>query len=173
MATADAEFDRLRGGGPGEPGADRRRWDRLARPYPASYARWRAAELLIAVPRPTFARGACIRRTPTPRCWAATVLAEEIIALARRARVDLAAHTAPVAESAPENPFRLTDRELQVLGLLMTGQRNREIAKALYMSVSTASVHVSNILNKLGAKNRMEAAAIAHRLHIGDAAVNE
>lgn len=102
----------------------------------------------------------------------ATVLAEEIVALARRARVDLGAQAAPAAPAALDNPFHLTDRELQVLRLLMMGQRNREIATVLYMSVSTASVHVSNILTKLGAKNRVEAAAIAHRLHLGEAVVN-
>jgi DNA-binding NarL/FixJ family response regulator len=41
---------------------------------------------------------------------------------------------------------------------------NREIAAALVISVKTASVHVSHILRKLDAPNRLEAAAIAHRL---------
>jgi hypothetical protein len=44
------------------------------------------------------------------------------------------------------------------------GYTNREIAAALVISVKTASVHVSHILSKLGAPNRLEAAAIAHRL---------
>ena len=44
------------------------------------------------------------------------------------------------------------------------GQTNRQIAGELYISVKTAGVHVSHILEKLGASTRGEAAAIAHRL---------
>jgi DNA-binding NarL/FixJ family response regulator len=58
----------------------------------------------------------------------------------------------------------LTPRELAVLELLAKGHTNREIATALYISPSTAGVHVSNILRKLGAKRRVDAAGIAHRL---------
>ena len=43
------------------------------------------------------------------------------------------------------------------------GRSNREIADALYISVKTASVHVSNILRKLGVTSRVQAAAIVHR----------
>ncbi|MBV9366512.1 MAG: tetratricopeptide repeat protein, partial [Solirubrobacterales bacterium] len=58
----------------------------------------------------------------------------------------------------------LTPRELAVLELLSQGLTNREIAGALYISPSTAGVHVSNILRKLGAKRRVDAAAVAHKL---------
>ena len=58
----------------------------------------------------------------------------------------------------------LTPRELAVLELLSEGQTNREIAAALYISPSTAGVHVSNILRKLGAKRRVDAAGLAHTL---------
>ncbi|MBV9338362.1 MAG: tetratricopeptide repeat protein [Solirubrobacterales bacterium] len=58
----------------------------------------------------------------------------------------------------------LTPRELAVLELLSQGLTNREIASALYISPSTAGVHVSNILRKLGAKRRVDAAAAAHKL---------
>jgi hypothetical protein len=47
--------------------------------------------------------------------------------------------------------------------LIARGYTNREIAEALVISVKTAGVHVSNILRKLDAHNRVEAAAIAHR----------
>ena len=48
-----------------------------------------------------------------------------------------------------------------MLGLLAAGGSNREIAAALFIAPKTASVHVSNILAKLGASSRTEAAAIA------------
>jgi DNA-binding NarL/FixJ family response regulator len=50
-----------------------------------------------------------------------------------------------------------------VLALVAEGRSNPEIAKTLYMSPKTASVHVSNIMGKLGVANRGEAAAFAHR----------
>jgi DNA-binding NarL/FixJ family response regulator len=51
-----------------------------------------------------------------------------------------------------------------VLALVADGRTNRQIAQALFISNKTASVHVSNILAKLGVANRGEAAAVAHRL---------
>ena len=50
-----------------------------------------------------------------------------------------------------------------MLRLIAAGRSNREIASALFIAPKTASVHVSNILGKLGAASRTEAAAIAHR----------
>ncbi|MBO3751634.1 AAA family ATPase [Streptosporangiaceae bacterium NEAU-GS5] len=62
----------------------------------------------------------------------------------------------------------LTARESEVLRLVTDGRTNREIAEELFISVKTASVHVSNILAKLGVSSRGEAAAAAHRLHLVD-----
>ena len=66
--------------------------------------------------------------------------------------------------------FGLTDREREVLALLAAGRSNPEIARALFISAKTASVHVSNIMAKLGVSRRVEAAAIAHRLGGADQA---
>lgn len=56
----------------------------------------------------------------------------------------------------------LSVRELEVLRLIAAGRTNEEIARALFISPSTVSHHVSNILTKTGAGNRTEAAAYAH-----------
>ena len=58
----------------------------------------------------------------------------------------------------------LTAREQEVLGLLTGGLTNREIGEALFISDKTASVHVSNILGKLGVGGRGAAVAMALRL---------
>jgi len=50
--------------------------------------------------------------------------------------------------------------------LLAAGRSNPQIAEALFISPKTASVHVSNILAKLGVASRVEAAAVAHRLGV-------
>ena len=174
VAMADAEFARLQdAGSAADWGQIADGWDRLARPYPMAYARWREAELLVAERDPR-AREVLQRAHAATETLGATALGGEIVALARRARLELGVDAASEASAAPvlDNPFHLTERELEVLRLLMAGQRNREIAAELYMSESTASVHVSNILAKLGAKNRVEAAAIAHRLHLGEAVVS-
>jgi DNA-binding NarL/FixJ family response regulator len=62
------------------------------------------------------------------------------------------------------NPANLTARELEVLRLLVEGRSNREIAEQLFISNKTASVHVTNLLAKLGVHSRLEAAAMARRL---------
>ena len=57
----------------------------------------------------------------------------------------------------------LTAREGEILALVAEGRSNGEIGKQLFISAKTVSVHVSNILGKLGAAGRTEAAAIARR----------
>jgi len=57
----------------------------------------------------------------------------------------------------------LTPREAEILALVAEGRSNGEIGKQLFISTKTVSVHVSNILAKLGAAGRTEAAAIARR----------
>jgi DNA-binding NarL/FixJ family response regulator len=63
----------------------------------------------------------------------------------------------------------LTARELTVLELLAAGRTNRQIAEALFLSRRTIDMHVRHILAKLHAANRVEAAAAARRLGIGEA----
>ena len=70
----------------------------------------------------------------------------------------------PDPASDAGTPLGLTDRETEVLGLIAAGWSNQEIADALFISRKTVSVHASHIFDKLGAGNRSEAAAIAHRL---------
>lgn len=57
----------------------------------------------------------------------------------------------------------LTDRERDVFALVAQGRTNRQIATALFISEKTVSVHVSNILGKLGVRSRTEAAALVRR----------
>ena len=61
-------------------------------------------------------------------------------------------------------PDVLTAREREVLRLVAQGHSNSQIAKELYLSPKTVSVHVSRIIAKLEVANRIEAAAVAHRL---------
>ena len=81
-------------------------------------------------------------------------LREGLEQLASRSRIPLPG----VATSAADPSSGLTARELEVLALLAEGRTNREIGEALFISPKTASVHVSNLLMKLGAANRTEAA---------------
>ena len=58
----------------------------------------------------------------------------------------------------------LTERESEVLALLIAGKRNREIADTLVVTVDTVKKHITHILDKLGATNRTEAVARARAL---------
>ena len=91
-------------------------------------------------------------------------LAEAIRAAYRgRGTVDSAA--AQMLVRATQQPPRLghdlTEREREILALLVKGQTNKEIAQELALSPGTVRIYVSNILSKLGAANRTEAAALA------------
>ena len=90
--------------------------------------------------------------------------AAEEVALRLGAR-PLLAELRPLTGTRPasEPVDLLTPRESEVLALVAAGRSNREIGEALFVSAKTASVHVSNILAKLSARTRTEAAAIARR----------
>jgi DNA-binding CsgD family transcriptional regulator len=62
-----------------------------------------------------------------------------------------------------QNPSNLTGRELQVLGLLVGGRRNADIARCLFLSEKSVSHHVSAILTKLQLRSPGEAAALANQ----------
>jgi DNA-binding CsgD family transcriptional regulator/tetratricopeptide (TPR) repeat protein len=141
-------------------------WGGLERPAWVAYCRWRQAEALVAAgagrddaSRPLREAHAVVVRL------GAKPLAEQIELLAQRARLELTPPDAAPAPTAPglDEVLGLTPREAEVLALVARGHTNREIAAALVISVRTAGVHVSHILRKLGAPNRVEAAAIAHR----------
>ncbi|ARH93334.1 MULTISPECIES: helix-turn-helix transcriptional regulator [Streptomyces] len=104
-------------------------------------------------------------------------LAEELAQLARRARIPLPglippqpaapdAGAADAGDAPSAAALGLTPRERDVLRLVAEGRSNRQIADALFISPKTASVHVSNILAKLGVSGRGEAGAVAHRLRL-------
>jgi DNA-binding CsgD family transcriptional regulator len=100
-------------------------------------------------------------------------LRAEAAQLAERGRVtleDTAGGTAEPTPAEPGEPFGLTSREREVLRRVAAGYTNRRIAEELFISPKTASVHVSNILAKLGVTGRGEAAALAHRLRLFPAA---
>jgi DNA-binding CsgD family transcriptional regulator len=143
----------------------------LEMPYQQAYARWREAEAHLAARGPRgHAIGALVEAHRLATRLGAEPLRGEIEGVARRARLDLGRQRQ--AADRPPKPaaaFGLTARELEVLDLLVAGLTNREIGGRLFISENTAGVHVSNILGKLGASRRMEAAAIAHRLGLIEA----
>ena len=71
--------------------------------------------------------------------------------------------TTPRQARAAASNETLTAREAEILALVAQGRSNGEIGKQLFIATKTVSVHVSNILGKLGASTRTEAAAIAQR----------
>jgi DNA-binding NarL/FixJ family response regulator len=71
------------------------------------------------------------------------------------------AASAPAA-SPPQPIDPLTDREEEVLGLIARGRTNGEVAAALHITLSTVKTHVTSLMTKLGARNRVEIAIWAH-----------
>jgi DNA-binding CsgD family transcriptional regulator len=132
--------------------------ERMPIPWHAAWARLRLGTVLL---RDGDREGACealARALMLADPLGARPLADEIRTLASRARLRLPGH-----EPARAGPGPLTAREHEVLQLVVQGMTNDQIGTALFMSPRTASVHVSRILAKLGATNRTEVAAVAHR----------
>ncbi len=141
-------------------------WDRLAEPYQAAAALLGAAEAALAAGDRDGAARRLRRAAQLADQLGARPLSTESAALARHARLDLDAGRAE-RQPSPDR-LGLTAREFEVLRLVAAGRSNAEIAAELFIAPKTASVHVSNILAKLGVSSRGEAAAAAHRLRLFD-----
>jgi DNA-binding CsgD family transcriptional regulator len=138
-------------------------WHGAGWPYREAYARLREAAAALKAGRRAQAVRALAACQALARELQATPLLARADDLARRAR--LAPSAAKQARSAdPGSRFDLTDREMEILGCLVKGDSNRQIARALFISDRTVAVHVSRILDKLGVRNRTEAATVGARL---------
>jgi DNA-binding NarL/FixJ family response regulator len=158
LARAEAEYRRASGDN------DPEAWQAVLDAFGPAYVyeiartRWRLAEALAEAGRRDEAEEQWRMAAQTADRLGARPLRATLADLARRARIG----------TVPDEPggdvlASLTSREREVLRLLAAGRSNREIAGVLFITPKTASVHVSNILGKLGAASRTEAAAIAHR----------
>jgi DNA-binding CsgD family transcriptional regulator len=139
-------------------------WVGLGEPYPQTQALLHAAETALADGDREGAAARLRRAAPLAAGLGARPLGEQIAILARRAGIRLDDETA--GRDAGGGELGLTERELEVLRLVAAGRSNRDIAAELFISPKTASVHVSNILGKLGVGSRGEAAARAHALRL-------
>ncbi|TXS46708.1 helix-turn-helix transcriptional regulator [Streptomyces sp. uw30] len=154
LARAEAEWTRA------VSGPDAQAWARAVAAfahgdaYERARCRLRYAEALLAADEREAAATEARAARATAARLGATPLLERVDALLRRGRL---------AQAPAGRASVLTAREQDVLRLLTLGRSNRQIGEELYISGKTASVHVSNILAKLGAASRTEAVAIAYR----------
>jgi LuxR family maltose regulon positive regulatory protein len=84
----------------------------------------------------------------------------------RRLLVATERDAAKVVQPATEMPEPLSERELEVLVLITAGKSNPEIARDLFIVLSTVKTHVQNIYRKLGARNRAQAVSRARELNL-------
>ena len=158
--------------------------ERLGRPNPDVFSdvaqaadhlgdEWTAAAMRLHEAEAAAAQGAAARSAEAlHRAHDAAArldarpLLEEIDAFSRRARISVDVIEVTPLAGSDVTRLGLTQREAEVLALVAAGRTNRQIGTELYVSEKTASVHVSNILRKLGVTTRVEAAAVAQRLGI-------
>ena len=171
LARAEAEYQRARGANSPEA------WQKVLAEFGPGYVyetartQWRLAEALAECGRRDEAAAVWRSAASTAARLHAAPLCSALDDLARRARLGPAQRGASAQRGAaaqhgspaPGGLAGLTEREREVLRLLARGLSNREIGTELFITPKTASVHVSNILGKLSAASRTEAAAIAHR----------
>ncbi|MFL6000537.1 MAG: AAA family ATPase [Streptomyces sp.] len=153
LARAEAEWTGARSG------PDAEAWARAVAAfdfgdvYEPARCRLRYAEALLVADRCEEAMAEARAAREVFARLGATVLLEQAEELIRRGSPAVAPPAASV----------LTAREQDVLRLLARGRSNRQIGEELFITGKTASVHVSNILAKLGAASRTEAVAVAYR----------
>jgi DNA-binding CsgD family transcriptional regulator len=160
LARAEAEYQRLIG--ENTPAG----WEQTLAEFGPAYVyetartQWRLAEALAVTGRPREAADVWRAARSTAAELRAEPLRAALDDLGRRMGLDAGGSRDAVTDG--KSPLEaLTPRESEVLRLMSRGLSNRQIGEELFISQKTASVHVSNILAKLGAATRTEAAAIA------------
>jgi DNA-binding CsgD family transcriptional regulator len=140
-------------------------WARTGHVHERAWAVLRLAECHLAKGDNDAARAALHESVAIGERLGAVPLVEEAYAVSRRGRLGVRASTAADATTTEgrNRQHGLTARETEVLQLVADGLSNDQIAKELFISPKTASVHVSRILTKLGVASRSEATTFAHR----------
>ena len=138
-------------------------WDAAPEPYRAAYARIRGAEALLRDGDRELASSTAHGRAPRSPTGSAPPTSPRSPATSPAA-ADSA--PPPPMRPSPDNPFRLTPREREVLALVAEGLSDREIGTRLFISHRTVERHVSSLLAKLNAARRTELTALAHRLDL-------
>ncbi|MDX6680723.1 MAG: hypothetical protein QOG94_762 [Solirubrobacteraceae bacterium] len=171
LALSRAELTRLGDCAPERWTTAARAWRALEHPLLEAYAGWREAEAALGSGRARADVAARLRAVCELACrLGAQPLVRRIESLAKAARIDISPEAPASASEARSSPaeFGLTPRELDVFELLAQGCTNRQISERLFISEKTTSIHVSRILSKVGADNRVRAAAIAHGVGMFD-----
>jgi ATP/maltotriose-dependent transcriptional regulator MalT len=175
LTSGEAELSRAKGGDdPPLWEAAASAWAELDRPYRRASSLWRQAEALVRADDRAGAATVTSEAIHDARELGSDWLVAELESLAARARRRVGDAAEPGAAGSngdsqgADEPFGLTPRERQVLGLVARGATNREIGIELHMAEKTASVHVSRILAKLDVRSRTEAAAVALRQGLVD-----
>lgn len=160
LARAEAEFARLEGR------PDVALWDTALAAFDYGYfyemarGRWRLAQALVRANRADDAAEPALAAYNAARSLGAEPLADAVASLVRRARLKVSLQ--PGAGVRPAVADLLTPRERDVLALLAEGMTNGQVGRSLHISPKTASVHVSNLMAKLGASGRTEVVALAY-----------
>ena len=123
--------------------------------YEVARSRWRLAAALATAGDQSAARVEAGAALAEAQEMGATPLADAIRLLSRRARLELPGTTTAIGV--------LTEREDEVLRLVAKGFTNRQVGERLFISAKTVSVHMSNVLSKLGVSGRAEAVSVAHQ----------
>ena len=157
-AALDAEVAATEGADAAAWGGAAAAWAAARRPWEAAWARLAEAQAAFAGRDTTAGRAALDAALETANALRSDPLRAHAAELARRARIRLGSSSREPA--APDTP---TERELEVLELLADGLTNPQIAERLFLSPKTVGIHVSRLLEKLGAHTRGEAVAVARR----------
>jgi DNA-binding CsgD family transcriptional regulator len=169
-AQCEAEATRLETPDPARWKAAATAWKLAGEPWPTAYCRLREAEAELVTHGSRAEAASAVADGWRIACAIdAQLVRAEIERLAQRARLPL-----PTADGSGEPSHReigedlgLTAREIEVLDQLARGRTDRQIADALFISKKTVSVHVSSILRKLDAGNRIDAGEIGRRAGLG------
>jgi DNA-binding CsgD family transcriptional regulator/tetratricopeptide (TPR) repeat protein len=166
LAHAEASLTRLMGSDPAAWAEAAQRWVELGDRWMTAAALLREAEAAVSVPGSADRAATSLRQAHriASELHADPLLAE-IEEVSRRTRISIELPTHVALDERDADRLGLTPRETEVLTLIAAGHTNRQIGDALFVSDKTASVHVSNILRKLGVSSRVDAAAVAQRLN--------